>query len=72
LVKGNNRLLILTLKPHSLLLASFQHDHHNFAVIAFFNLLVHLRLINFITTSVNFFLAVAGLPNFDLIQALQS
>jgi hypothetical protein len=49
--------------------SSFKVDRHNLAMIALFNLLTHLRLINLIATLSKFFFAVAGLPNrhrFDL------
>jgi hypothetical protein len=43
--------------------SGFNIDRHYLAMIAFFDLLAHLRFINLITTSRKLFFAVAGLSN---------
>jgi hypothetical protein len=44
-------------------ISGFDVDRNNSAMVAFFDLLAHVRLINLITTSSKFFFAVAGLSN---------
>jgi hypothetical protein len=53
--------------------SSFNVNRHNLAMIAFLDLLAHLRLINLIATSSKLFFAVAGLSychRLDLVSTL--
>jgi hypothetical protein len=53
--------------------SGFNIDRHYLAMIAFLDLLAHLRLINLVTTSGKLFFAIAGLSNchrLDLVSTI--
>jgi hypothetical protein len=66
-LSGSNHRVVRQFKSSSL-----NVNRHDFPMIAFLNLLTHLRLINLITTSSKLFFAIAGLSNYHRLDLVST